>query len=512
MSLPTNLPSRRKFLERSMLGFGSAFVLPSLLASCTDHRITPGPITTTPGPDTPTVGADPIDFNDTAKSVIETELGLVPKAGGLLSGLINIFWLSWNTEQPVWNEINFRSGYLINQKISDPVFQQLITNDLDGLNKSTTFYMHAVRRDSPPDEVKKQWLSARDSFAKALPDFQAKGYETLLLPMFAQLANMYLAILRDGVIKGQDWGRSSGEQQQDIADLKNAIDTFSTYATKTYQDYVASLSSSKKNDPSLIEPFNSVNSYTRSTTLWVLDFVTMWPYYDVNKYPQGAKVTPSREIYSDPYGGLLRGTRLALPQKPPTSFPIEVTVKATTDYIYGVQLTYPDNSGPDGVTKTAWMGTEKIPDSPPSRGGYFFTPSTGPIVKFRVAGWVNSVFSLTFQLGNGTTSGVMGGQGVDKGTDSGWQGFYGEALSSIYIHGVGDRGTADCIVFGFMPWPSPAKTQNALRHLYITSPTEQSAADFAQAFPTQGITSALITEELKAARQAYWDSIAARAK
>ena len=41
MFLQTNVHSRRQFLERSMLGFGSAFVLPSLLASCTDHLVPP---------------------------------------------------------------------------------------------------------------------------------------------------------------------------------------------------------------------------------------------------------------------------------------------------------------------------------------------------------------------------------------------------------------------------------------------------------------------------------------
>ena len=506
MSLPTNFPNRRQFLERSMLGFGSVFVLPSLLVGCNDHRDPGSGIT--PGPDTPTVGDDSIDFNDTAKSVIETELGLVPKVGGILSGLVAIFWPS-SPQQDVWDEIKFRAEYLINQRISDLVYQT-VQEDLRGLKYATARYLHEVRTGSPSDP-RRQWLNTRNSFANALPHFQAQGYETLLLPTFAQLANMYLAILRDGVIKGQDWGRSSGEQQQDIADLKNAIDTFSTYATKTYQDYVASLSSSKKNDPSLIEPFNSVNSYTRSTTLWVLDFVTMWPYYDVTKYPQGAKVTLSREIYSDPYGEVFKGGRLALPQKPPTSFPTFISVYGW-DYIYGVQLDYPANSGPDGVTETAFMGTENGPVNQPPRGGYFNTASSNPVVKYRVLAWDDVVNNMQFQFADGTTSSLLGSRAVDKGTDSDWQGFYGQALSSIYIHGLGNRGGADCIVFGFMPWPSPAKTQNALRTIYITSPTERSAADFAQAFPTQGITSALITDELKAARQAYWTLIEERAK
>lgn len=40
MLLPTNRPTRRKFLERSARGAGSVFLLPSLLGSClTDHHI-----------------------------------------------------------------------------------------------------------------------------------------------------------------------------------------------------------------------------------------------------------------------------------------------------------------------------------------------------------------------------------------------------------------------------------------------------------------------------------------
>ena len=37
----TSTTNRRQFLERSMMGFGSAFLLPSLLASCTDHIVPP---------------------------------------------------------------------------------------------------------------------------------------------------------------------------------------------------------------------------------------------------------------------------------------------------------------------------------------------------------------------------------------------------------------------------------------------------------------------------------------
>ncbi len=43
MSLQSDLPNRRQFLERSILGGGSVLFLPELLASCADHR-TPGPI------------------------------------------------------------------------------------------------------------------------------------------------------------------------------------------------------------------------------------------------------------------------------------------------------------------------------------------------------------------------------------------------------------------------------------------------------------------------------------
>ena len=68
------------------------------------------------------------------------------------------------------------------------------------------------------------------------------------------------------------------------------------------------------------------------------------------------------------------------------------------------------------------------------------------------------------------------------------------------------------VVFGFQYINLEApKSTNAVKLIYKTSPKERTAADFARAFPELGITQALITDDLKKARQEYWATIKARA-
>ena len=110
MFLQTDLTTRRKFLERSALGFGSAFLLPSLLASCTDHRIPPSP----DGPILfPPLKDDDIDWNDDSKIAVTTALSFIPGVGEILSAMVDIFWPGTD----VWSQIRGQVEALVDQKL-----------------------------------------------------------------------------------------------------------------------------------------------------------------------------------------------------------------------------------------------------------------------------------------------------------------------------------------------------------------------------------------------------------
>ena len=498
------MTNRRKFLERSVLGAGSVLFLPGLLGSCTDHRIPPDgtPIIFPPLSDYK------LDWNDDAKITVKSFLEMIPEAGEILGGLVDIFWP--NTPDDVWGEVKAEVEAIVNQKIAAAVYQQ-VSEDLKGLNNSITLYRNELKNGTPA-EILTQWQITRNSFATALPHFQDPGNELPLLGLFGQFANMYLSVLRDAVISGASWGRSVGDQQQDVTDLKKAILDFANYADRTVTSGADKLNT--KRDDHACEPFRTNNKYVRQMTLTVLDFVETWPYYDVTLYPNGATVVSIREIYSDPYGTCDDSGNIVTPYPYPTQFPTQLSVWGG-DRIDAVQLTYPAGSGPKGVTQTPRMGDQPFGNTggsnQPPYGGVFNLSPANPIIQAKVT--VSDVVNaLHFKFYDGTITNKLGGN-YKEGTDTDWLGYTDNALSSIYINGVSRwKQCADCVVFGFQWHPSPSATLRAIGAIYIKSPKERSAADFAKAFPKLGISAGSITEELKLARKAHWAYIEARAK
>ena len=495
------MTNRRKFLERSALGAGSVLLLPALVGSCiTDHDIPAPPVVFQ------NVAKD-FDWNNAARTAVATGLGYVPVAGEILSALVDIFWP--DTQEDVWDEVKEQVEALIDQKIGDLVSQQ-VRDDLAGLSKSTILYLHALKNGNIED-TKVQWIVTRNSFAVALPHFQSPEYKVPLLGMFAQFANMYLAILRDGVAFGKGWGMNDAEHKQLVTDLQSTIEDFRKYAIDTY--YVGrqrAIDLGVAKDPENYQRdcmyFASSNAYDREMALTVIDYMRTWDYFDVSKYPDGTKVELTREIYSDPMGTCADSKGILLHEVTPANLPTNITVWAY-DRIDAVQVTYPAGGGPDGITKTERMGGDGGSNQPP-HGGTFNIPPDNPITKVWVS-WGDVVEAMEFEFSDGTKTHRMGKLSGDK--HHYWT-YELESLSSIRISGKSVfYGSAENIVLGFKFWQSPSRTLDTVRSLYIKSPKERSAAEYAKAFPDNAMPAVLITEELKSARKAHWESFNKRA-
>lgn len=549
MLLQTNPYNRRQFLERSMLGFGSAFVLPSLLTSCTDHQITPG------DPTTPIIlppyGAVEINWNAAAKLAVQTGLEAIPVVGEVLGPLVDIFWPKDKTD--VWKQVRDQVEMLINQKIEDTAYNQVAgflgswdskSDQATGLIGAITLFQqennvfsldqlkYRANQSNPapdPTALIAQFKATNTAFTTFNQDFKqsASGYEVVLLPLFTQFANLHLALLREMVVFGQDWGRSSDQQTLiDLPALQNAITDYTNYVTSTYKIGAITGLLVKRNDQ-LNEPFKTANTYIRGMTLLALDYSDTWAYFDPTLYPNGAKNsdgTPiamiTREIYSDPFGTSNYSTNkdpITLPSAPPTQLPSNLTVW-DGPRITAVQVKYPANGGPNGVDETPRMGDQKL-------GSAYAIPilPNNPITKVLVlTGIYRGTYfedylpsGLQFQFNDGTSTPLIDSTGGNLGplVSSPLFGYDNNALSSVYIHGVNtELGGADCVVFGFKNWQAPLSTLNAIREIYVKSPNEVSIADFTRAFPKRAIPASLITDELKVARKAHWEWVKAHAK
>ena len=476
MSLPMKLTNRRQFLERSMLGFGSAFILPSLLASCTDHII-PDP-TKPPTNPLPVGDATGIDWNYYAKTAVGFGLGQVPFVGGILSGLVGALWPT--PEDSPWNKIKAQVSQFVEQKFDEYTYNTA-SGKLDDLRQNMVDYGQKVK-DGSLTEINSIWLATKEIFVNDLDAFTTPEYEVILLPLYTQYVNLYLALLRDPLIPTKQdptvrTGKTWGMTDQDILDTNSTLQHFISIANSHVQGaYITGRNNVVNNvqdDRMKVEPFKSTNAYDRTMTMLVLDYWDTWGYYDITTFPNGA-VNPdgtpvhlfNREIYSDPIGNIVNGTipqppGIVLPA-PATQFPTRVTVWGG-ERIDAVQVFYDNGGGPGGVTATPRMGDKNGGSAQSPQGGTVAVSPDLPIIQAFVThegaatDGEHAITTLQFNsVGKNANSLSPVFGGVPGQYQSDGIGYTGYALSSIYIHGSTlsyPNTSADCIIFGFLRLP-----------------------------------------------------------
>jgi hypothetical protein len=434
-----------------------------------------------------------MDWNNAAEQSIEFGLGMVPEVGPLLSTLVSIFWPSSGTD--IWAQIEQQVEQLIQQALTQLV-QEQVSASLQGLNNNLESYLTALKDGTgDPSYISEKWNVANGDFLQQLPTFQLPDYQLLLLPLFAQFANMHLSLLRDGVVGGAAWGWTPAIIAQTQTDLTNAIANYRQYAPPVYQSGLADVKAKTKANNHSAEPFRSVNNYVRQMTLTVLDFVNMWQYFDVSKYSGPVTVYLDREIYTDPQGTCDNSGPIVLPSAP--TQPISQISVWAWDRVDAVQLTYPSGGGPGGVTKTARMGDQGGGSNAPPHGGVFNVTSNPVTIATAASGDI--VNYMTFKFANGSSSGKLGGN-YPGGTPINWS-FANEILSSIHINGISSSyGSADCVVFGFKYQQSQQVDDEVRKLVFVASPVVPAA--LAQSAPAAW----------QDARTAYWKTLQSKVR
>jgi hypothetical protein len=448
-----------------------------------------------------------VDYNNAAMVIISTGLGQVPGVGFVLSALVEILWPS--TQQDVWSEIEEQVEQLVDQKISDLVYKQ-VQESLAGLHNNLNEYLWAVQNTQDKSLITQKFNIAHGHFIQELPHFQSKGYELLLLPLFAQFANLHLSLLRDGVLYGANWGWSEDIQRHQREQITETIGQYTTYTDAIYTDALNDTKSKAPSNKHYTEPFNTINRFTREMTLTVLDFKTLWSYYDPTLYPDPVKIYLDREIYSDAIGTADDSGAIKLPS-PPTK-PITKIEVWSGDRIDGCRVTYEQGSGPDGVTQTPRMGNQNGGNTNPATN-VFDLKTRGHVTGVKtLSGTILNAWWFTFS--DGSTSSRLGGN-YSGGSENNFS-YPDEILSSIKIMGVSNYyKSADCAVFGFKFKPESAIPESAvLRTMYVASPAKMSPQQLAHYVGAENIDKfgTCIQEWVDlyhwdTMRQAYWDKV-----
>jgi hypothetical protein len=461
----------------------------------------------------------PTDINDwsnTAMNVIASALGMVPEVGSLLSGLVYILWPS--DQEDVWEEIKDQVQALVQQDLTQLV-ENLEAQTLQGLKGSIQDYQDAITTNDQTN-ISQNWTSAKLNFIQQLPQFQTQGYEVALLPYYAQAVNLYLALLRDGVLHGKDWGWTDADVAVATKEMNQAIQDVCQWVDTTFgQEYGRRTSAfgaaqdayvqfCAGNDPinySLgvhynVTAWNQQNDFLTWMTLKVLDFRNLWPFCTSGQ----ADAVLHREIYSAACGSSDYSSIPVRPWwilNPPAPIQPLSTIEAFAgDRIDGVRLTYPPGGGPGGQTQV--VGGALTGDTHAT-----LAIGANPLVAVSVS-FGDIVGALQLDFLDGTFRNIGRDNPPSKHT---WYlpAPHGEIISSIYIHGTSEfYQSADLIIIGYQYQQKTTADLTAVRHLYIVSPSEIDLPQLAARCVTKPVSIETLTEtakreEWEAQRQQY---------
>lgn len=410
-----------------------------------------------------------VDWNNVALQAITGGLNQIPVVGGILSSLVFAFWPPSGVD--VWGEIKQKVEALINQQISTDDYNRVqaelgSAQDSSGLVGYLQSYLLSVSPNSNKLDPQTAWTDAHGAFIGAQSTFQEKGIELLLLPLFAQFANMHVSLMREGVLRG--WYAEDR--------LQFRIGNYSDYANKWYQSGYQARASANQG-------FNYLNEYVQAMQVSVLNFVETWPYFDPTVYPPPVKVSFTNQTYFTISGSL--GNPCGdydLPSIPAT--PI------TNIDVYWLQDLY-DNYNLVLGTQVGYAGTQESytgilidgasppitkPCDPDNDYFCYFKNSVSvsadnPIVAVQgVYDTGGGTYCVDFIYQDGSSTGQIPGQNQqDYPTPYSIAPPKGYYLSSIWVPaGDGFYNSAADIVFGFRYAP-PNLDQETARALYVSS-------------------------------------------
>ncbi|HSV30303.1 MAG TPA: insecticidal delta-endotoxin Cry8Ea1 family protein [Candidatus Omnitrophota bacterium] len=354
-------------------------------------------------------------------------VGRIPTAGPFFSTMLGLLWPVASADP--WPKIQQRVEELIDERLADDKKED-VKEKLAGIGELGK-QLDLEAKSGAPDKVYVSYITLRDLIIAYMPEFQTPRYRLLLLPYYAQLVNIQLALLGDAVRNADKWGLDAAEVGVAVTDLRALITDASAYVEKVLAEERVNLSLRAARTLRPL-PFLSI-AFERTMALTVTDFAFYWPYLDPTKYPDATKVPRlEREIFSDPHGSPQTLDHFQLPHN--DARPLSQVTIWSANYLDAVQIAHGDHVSPrmgsQTTGKVAWSG-DISPDN--------------PIVGFEVrSGDVVDALRLKFQ--DGTYTPWCGGGGGSLHAME----IDGHVLSSIHVAGASQfYSSADCVVFGF---------------------------------------------------------------
>ncbi|MBG9755941.1 hypothetical protein J2B92_10020 [Lysinibacillus sphaericus] len=254
-----------------------------------------------------------------APAIIAGPIGVI---GAIIISFGTLLPLLWsedeNNPKTVWIEFIRMGERLVDKTISQTVLNILesylkdLKVNLIDYEKAKQDWIELKKQQlpgSPPSinlrnaaDIAHQRLDSLHNKFAELNVFKVASYETILLPVYAQAANLHLNLLQQGAMFADQWIEDkysprndtfagNSNDYQDL--LKSRTITYINHIENTYKDGLNYL----WNQPEMT--WDIYNEYRTNMTLTALDLLPLFPFYNKELYDPrvGIKSELTREVY-----------------------------------------------------------------------------------------------------------------------------------------------------------------------------------------------------------------------
>ncbi|GAM19325.1 hypothetical protein SAMD00019534_025000 [Acytostelium subglobosum LB1] len=144
-------------------------------------------------------------------------------------------------------------------------------------------------------------FEAEKQYANIIAQCKKESHVIAELYMFAMCASIRLSLLRDAILRGQEWGITADYIATYYqAEFTKCIAEYTKHCTTTYKAAVDKLKSSTTSDVNL---FNTITDLRNAMITYVFDLVAVWPLLNPAEFPEGVYMhQKTRLLMSDVVG------------------------------------------------------------------------------------------------------------------------------------------------------------------------------------------------------------------
>ncbi|WP_000074807.1 insecticidal delta-endotoxin Cry8Ea1 family protein, partial [Bacillus thuringiensis] len=240
-------------------------------------------------------------------SILGATLGTIPYVGDILALIVGIFWPEGSDPEDyseLINAIMEQVELLIDQKISEQVRNDALAT-LESSGIALQAYLNALEdwKINPNNARSTQLVRERFTFAEAqvrtnIAYVSRKDYEILLLPIYAQVANIHLLLLKQVQLYGTKLGYTQNDIDLIYEEQKKFTAQYTNHCTNWYNIGLNNIWESIAGTSYSGSRWDEFNDFRRDLTLTVLDIVSTFPIHDTRLYPEKVNGQLTREIYT----------------------------------------------------------------------------------------------------------------------------------------------------------------------------------------------------------------------